>query len=229
MDVVGNNRLLGSVIELSAESFEPGKIKRKTPPSKTWIGLGEINGSISPRLNIVKNILQHSAKVDFSNKIENAKWTKLVANAMILAPFAMIRASSYDSLADPLMRKLIPQIGEEAIAVGNQLGYQIEGIFGLRAEDMIGSPAQISEKLVETLIGHIGKKSQNATTQDVIKGRRTETRFINGLIVEKGELHHIFMSQRIKQFVKLCKKLTDRTLSAQLNNIEYACALAGIA
>ena len=39
-DVVGPERTLGCVIELSSEMFTPGLVKRNTPPQKTWIGLG---------------------------------------------------------------------------------------------------------------------------------------------------------------------------------------------
>jgi ketopantoate reductase len=92
---------------------------------------------------------------------------------------------------------------------------------------MVGSPAQISEKLVETLIGHIGKKSQNATTQDVIKGRKTETRFINGLIVEKGQELNIACPAN-QAICKIMQQIENHTLTAEHSNIEYACSLAGI-
>jgi 2-dehydropantoate 2-reductase len=39
-DVVGAERTVGCVIELSSEMFTPGLVKRNTPPQKTWIGLG---------------------------------------------------------------------------------------------------------------------------------------------------------------------------------------------
>jgi 2-dehydropantoate 2-reductase len=226
-NIIGKERLIGSVIELSAESFEPGIIKRKTPPSKTWIAIGEFNGQITNRLKMVQDLLSHSAKVDFSDQIENAKWTKLVTNAMILAPFAMIKAGSYDAFSDPKMRQLVLQIGQEAISVGRALGYEIEKIFGLTAEDLAGEPLEISQKLVDTLVGHIGKKSQNATTQDVIKGRLTETRFINGLIVEQGQKHNISVmaNQAICQIID---QIETHTLEATPSNIALACQLAKI-
>ena len=225
--IIGKDRLIGSVIELSAESFEPGVIKRKTPPNKTWFAIGEFDGQISDRLKMLQNLLQHTAKVDFSDQIENAKWTKLVTNAMILAPFAMIKATSYDALSDSNMRQLVLQIGEEAISVGRALGYEIEKIFGLSEQDMLGAPAEISRKLVETLIGHIGKKSQNATTQDVLKGRITETRFINGLIVEQGQKLNIPVlgNQAICQIIA---EIESSRITANYSNISLACKLAKI-
>lgn len=225
--IIGKERLIGSVIELSAESFEPGIIKRKTPLSKTWIAIGEFDGHMSDRLQTTQDILRHTAKVDFSDQIENAKWTKLITNAMILAPFAMIKATSYDALSDPNMRQLVLQIGQEAISVGRALGYEIEKIFGLSEQDMQGEPADISRKLVETLVGHVGKKSQNATTQDVLKGRITETKFINGLIVEQGQQLNIsvFANQAICQIIE---KIEANIIAAEFGNIALAYQLARI-
>ena len=225
--IIGKERLIGSVIELSAESFEPGIIKRKTPPSKTWIAIGDIDGKITDRLKMVQKLLSHTATVDFSDQIENAKWTKLVTNAMILAPFAMIKATSYDALADSNMRQLVLRIGEEAISVGRAMGYEIEKIFGLNTQDMQVQPAEISHKLVETLVGHIGKKSQNATTQDVLKGRITETKFINGLIVEQGQTLHIpvLANQAICQIMS---QIEAKRIAANEANIALACKLAEI-
>jgi len=225
--IIGKDRLIGSVIELSAESFEPAVIKRKTPPSKTWFAIGEFDGQISDRLKMLQNLLQHSAKVDFSDQIENAKWTKLVTNAMILAPFAMMKASSYDALSDSNMRQLVLQIGEEAISVGRALGYAIEKIFGLNEQDMLGTPAEISHKLVETLIGHIGKKSQNATTQDVLKGRITETKFINGLIVEQGQKLNIPVTGN-QAICQIIEQIESNVISGDQTNIIRACKLAKI-
>ena len=42
-DVVGPQRTIGCVIELSSEMFTPGQVKRNTPPSRTWIGLGSLD------------------------------------------------------------------------------------------------------------------------------------------------------------------------------------------
>ena len=42
-EVVGPERTIGCVVELSSEMFTPGLVKRNTPPQRTWIGLGSLN------------------------------------------------------------------------------------------------------------------------------------------------------------------------------------------
>ena len=49
-DVVGVERTIGSAVELSAEIFTPGIVKRDTTRTGTWFGLGELDGSLTPRL-----------------------------------------------------------------------------------------------------------------------------------------------------------------------------------
>lgn len=226
--VIGKSRLIGSVIELSAESFEAGIITRKTPHAKTWMAVGELDGQRTQRLGLVQELLSHTAKVDISEHIENAKWTKLVTNAMILAPFAMLKATSYDALSDSTMQKLVLKIGEEAIAVGHAQGYQLEEIFGLSKTDMLASPTVIAKRLVDTLVGHIGKKSQNATTQDILKGRTTETHFINGLVVTKG-IEEGLLTPANQAICQIIKAIELQELTAGPENIQRASQLANLA
>jgi 2-dehydropantoate 2-reductase len=222
--IIGPERTVGCVLELSAESFQAGFIKRKTPPSRTWMCLGELDGQITPRLKEVQALLQHVAKVDLTSNIEGAKWTKLVTNAMVLAPFAMLKAQSYEALQLPQMHHLILQIGLEAIYVGQALGYQLEGIFGLSNEEMGKEPQAIAEKLVATLLGHIGKQSQNAVTQDVIKQRRTETHYLNGLIVRQGITQGI-PTPANRAIVEVMHQIEQQKISAGMHNIDLATQL----
>ena len=39
--IVGRERVVGCALELSAEIFTPGQVKRNTPPATTWFGIGE--------------------------------------------------------------------------------------------------------------------------------------------------------------------------------------------
>lgn len=222
--IVGEERTIGCVLELSAESFQAGVIKRKTPPARTWMGLGELNGQQTPRLKEIKNLLHHVATVDITTNIEGAKWTKLVTNAMVLAPFAMLKAESYEALQLPNMRELVFQIGIEAIAVGQALGHQLEGIFGLSDSEMEQEAPVIAEKLVTTLLEHIGKKSQNAVTQDVIKKRRTETPYLNGLIVQHGMTLKI-PTPANRAIVEVMRQIEQQMIPANLSNIDVAIAL----
>ena len=47
--IIGKERTVGCVIELSAEIFTPGKVQRNTTRSGTWFAVGELDGQITER------------------------------------------------------------------------------------------------------------------------------------------------------------------------------------
>ena len=81
-DVVGAERTIGCVYELSSEMFTPGLVKRNTPPQRTWIGLGPLEGNSGTRLAEMQALLAPVGKVEIKPNILAAKWTKLIVNAM---------------------------------------------------------------------------------------------------------------------------------------------------
>jgi len=185
--VVGRERTVGAVIELAAELFVPGETRRKTPRGRTWFALGELDGTVSPRVEMLRDLLSCCAQVSTTTNIAGAKWTKLVTNSMVLSPFAMLGVQSYEATQNPEIFDLIRRIGRETIAVGQAHGFQLEPIFGLTAEEFGGTPDAIVDTLVTTLVGHIGKQSRNTAFQDLLKKRRSETDYINGLVVRLGQ------------------------------------------
>lgn len=187
-EVIGPDRSIACVIELSSEMFTPGLVKRNTPPQKTWIGLGLLEGGPGHRLEEMQKLLRPVGKVEIKDNILAAKWTKLVVNAMCLGPFAMVGLTLLDAVKLPGMRDLIIQIGNEAMHAGQDLGYKLEPIFGLTQADLAGSnrPAEL---LFDTLASHIGPgRGRNTVLQDFLKGRPSEVSMINGMVaVENGK------------------------------------------
>ena len=186
-EVIGPKRNIACVIELSSEMFTPGEVKRNTPPQKTWIGLGLLEGGPRNRLEEMQKLLGPIGTVEIKDNILAAKWTKLVVNAMCLGPFAMVGLTLQDAVKLPGMRELIVEIGNEAMHAGQSLGYQLEPIFGLTPADLAGSnrPAEL---LFDTLASHVGPgRGRNTVLQDFLKGRTSEVSMINGLVAAENE------------------------------------------
>lgn len=187
LDVVGPERTVGCVVELSSEMFTPGLVKRNTPPKKTWIGLGSLGPATASRLAEMQSLLSPVGRVEIKSNILAAKWSKLIVNAMCLGPFAMVGLTLADAVRLPGMRELIVEIGEEAMRVGEALGYPVEPIMGLTEADLAGSNRPI-EKLFDKLASDIGPgRGRNTVLQDFLKGRASEVNMINGLVVEESE------------------------------------------
>ena len=185
-DVVGPRRTIASAYELSSEMFTPGLVKRNVTPQRTWIGIGSISPSLEPRLPEVQALLAHVGRTEIKADILSAKWTKLVVNAMCLAPCAMVGLTVLDAIELPGMRDLIVRIGNEAMQSGQDLGHPLEPIFGLTAADLAGSnnPAQT---LFDKLVADIGPgRGRNTILQDLLKGRASEASMINGRVAEES-------------------------------------------
>lgn len=184
--IIGYERDIGGVVELSAKMFEPGLVKRNTDHSHTWFALGELHGRVTPRVQEVAEILRAVGKTEVTTNIWGAKWTKLVLNCMFMAVCGILGILDWEVTQNPQLLELCIKLGKESMHVGTTLGYRLEPIFGLSVEDFLGSTDEVLKKTLMALISTIGKKSLNCILQDHLKGRRSEVEFLNGLVVRKG-------------------------------------------
>jgi 2-dehydropantoate 2-reductase len=83
------------------------------------------------------------------------------------------------------MFEISVQAGRESLAVGQALGYRIEPIFGLRADEFAGSSDENLVTTMRTLLSHVGG-GRTAPIHDHMKGRRSEMEYISGLVSRKG-------------------------------------------
>ena len=183
--IVGRSRVVGCALELSAEIFTPGLVKRNTTHQTTWFGVGELDGMYTPRVREIEAILGNVGRVEATGNIYSAKWTKLIANTMTMGPFGLLGLGNSEAANLPGMFELSVQLGKESATVGAALGYRMEPIFGLRADEFAGS---IDENLVmamKTLLGHVSR-GRTAPIHDHIKGRTSEMEFIPGVVARKG-------------------------------------------
>jgi 2-dehydropantoate 2-reductase len=184
--IVGRERTLGCVVELQAELFTPGQIQRNTTRTGTWFSVGELDGFYTPRVREIEAIMKNVGKVEVTNNIYGAKWTKLIANTMTMGPFSLFGLRNFEACALPGMFDISVRLGKESLAVGAALGYRMEPLFGLRADEFAGSSDENLITTMKTLMGHVGG-GRTAPIHDHIKGRRSEIEFISGVVARKGK------------------------------------------
>ena len=170
----------GAVQYLAVATFTTGIFR-------TWFGLGELDGSLTPRLEEVKNIMENVATISMTQNIEGAKWTKLICNTMTMGPIGLTGLKNWDARKLPGMFDMSVALGRESMAVGKALGYELEPIFGLKAEDFSEASDEVLIKAMETLMAHVGKEGVTAAIHDHIKGRQSEMSLINGLVARAGK------------------------------------------
>ncbi|MBO43697.1 MAG: hypothetical protein CMM28_08235 [Rhodospirillaceae bacterium] len=189
--IVGRERTLGAVVELSAQIYEPGVLQRDTTRDGTWFAVGEFDGSTTPRLIDVQKIMQNFAKVDISKNIEDAKWTKLIANTMTMGPFGLLGLTNWEAKDLPGMIDICVGLGRESMAVGEALGYQLQPLFGMSPDELTGASDEQLIKTMQTLMKHVGGNGTTAPIHDYTKGRKSEMDLITGHVCRGGNKHSI--------------------------------------
>lgn len=183
--IIGRERTLGCVVELQAELFTPGEIQRNTTRTGTWFAVGELDGAYTPRVREIESIMKKVGRCDVTNNIYGAKWTKLIANTMTMGPFGLLGLRNFESAALPGMFEVSVKLGKESLAVGTALGYRIEPVFGLRADEFAGTGEENLVTAMKTLMSHVGG-GRTAPIHDHLKGRVSEMEYIPGVVSKKG-------------------------------------------
>jgi 2-dehydropantoate 2-reductase len=184
--IVGPNRTLGCAVELSSELFDPGIVKRNTPPDRTWFGIGALDPSMEPRLAEVQDILSVAGTVEIVDNILSAKWMKLIINSMSMGIKGIANMTTGEIFKVPGMREIMLRAGEEALIVGHELGYKTVAIIGLKPEEVEGTN-RFCELILDRAVSHVGLENKVAVLQDHLKGRYSEVDRINGYVADESE------------------------------------------
>ncbi|HEX6004820.1 MAG TPA: 2-dehydropantoate 2-reductase [Burkholderiales bacterium] len=195
--IVGWGKTLGCIASLvAAELYAPGHIKRTVPlggEKHIVFRVGEVHGRVSRRTEEVAELLRSADSAKVTTNLWGERWSKLVVNSMRngLSAATGLNGNARDTAEGP--RWLSIRLGSQAVRVGQALGYQLERMLGMEAETLArageGNRDALAE-IVDTLLEGAKKRSDEqrpSMAQDIAKGRRTETDFINGYVAAKGE------------------------------------------
>ena len=221
--IIGSDRDVGCVVELSAEIFTPGLIQRNTPRAGTWFGLGELDGSMTPRLRALEQMMSSAGTVSVTANIWGAKWSKLINSTMIMPLTGVLGLNSCEA-ADREVFDFCLKLGRESMAVARALGYDPEAIMGLTAQDAAGPVDAVLEKNIRKIISVVGKKGRGVILQEYLKGRRMETEHFNGVVVNKGRQANVATPANAA-IVEISGRIRQGQLKPQRSNLELVASM----
>ena len=70
--------------------------------------------------------------------------------------------------------------------MGQALGYQVEALFGLTAEQISKDSDEAIKTVMRKMVQDVGPNARTHAAQDHAKGRRSEIEYINGRVVLEG-------------------------------------------
>jgi len=195
--IVGWGKTVGCIASgISVELYKAGHIMRTLKPGakrKLVFRVGEVHGRITQRVEHLAELFGVVDGAKATTNLWGERWTKLIVNSMHNALCAVTGSSSKTIAEQETPRRLSIQLGCETIKVGKALGYGIETIRGMDVDMLLAAGDGETDALgeIEAIIiesaKHRTEAGRPSTAQDIDKGRRSETDFINGLVVQKGK------------------------------------------
>ncbi len=195
-NVVGWGKVIGCIAStIGVDAYEAGHVMRTQQPggtAYTVFRVGEVHGTITPRVQEVVRLVSFVDSAKPTTNLWGERWTKLVMNSMGNGISAATGLTGKAMIEWETSRRLSIRLGAEAVKVGLALGYNLENIRGLPAEKWLaagqGDAAALAEVENAMLAStkRMTEKGRPSTGQDILKGRRTEIDYINGLVAAKG-------------------------------------------
>jgi 2-dehydropantoate 2-reductase len=213
--LVGWGKVMGCIASLiAAELVAPGRVKRTIHlggEEHIVYRVGEVHGRETRRAQEVADLLASADSSKVTTNLWGERWSKLVINSMRNGLSAATGLSGNERDGREDTRRLSIRLGSEAVRVGQALGFNLETMLGMEPETLArageGSGdalAEIENVLIEGSKGRADDQ-RPSMGQDMFKGRRTETDFINGFVADKGNeigvvAHtHAKMNQAVKR------------------------------
>jgi len=196
--VVGWGRVVGCIASsITVDLCEPGHVRRaagKSGDKHTVFRTGEVHGRITDRVQEIRRLVGYADSALATTNLWGERWSKLVTNAMANGMSASTGLISKDILRNDSLRRFGARLGSEAIRVGQALGYELEEVHHIDPEIIARAgegDAEATREYDEHRMAEVNKagggEHRPSMGQDMVKGRRTEIEFLNGLIVRKGE------------------------------------------
>lgn len=194
LPLVGAQRVIPTVCFTGGFSPEAGVVENHDG----FLVTGELDGSDTPRVHRLAEILSAIKPTSVSDNIMQKRWEKL---AEICMGVPLSCASGYPQFCgndDPRMQRLFGRLASETFAVARACGYELECISFMTESEMKILAVRDDATLAERVAHHPMAKEAppegatglaalvDAYTSDIRKGVPLEIYYANGYIIQKG-------------------------------------------
>ena len=182
--IVGEQHTIGAFVNFSADYLEPGLIHFA---GRGAFYLGELDGSITPRLQQLRQALSHWGNVQVTDNIWGFLWGKQAYGSMLYAT-----ALTNESMADAIdqHRGVTVDLAREVLGVASALGLHPLGFDGFEPEAIASSDRSVLDASLDRLIAvrRTDAKTHSGIWRDLaVRKRRTEVDAHFGPIVEDAQ------------------------------------------
>ena len=193
-EIVGSERSLGCIAShIEVALWEPGHVERGGAVGRDSghhvFRVGEHNGKKTERAAEIVELLDLIDGSYVTDNLWGERWANLCQNSMGNAISAATGMGTQELAASDACRRISIHLAKEAAKVGLALGIKVEEINAKPAAEWAAADkGDVFEELDAFVANRPSRTNWKVSmAQDVVKGRRSEIDFMNGLVAQKGD------------------------------------------
>jgi 2-dehydropantoate 2-reductase len=218
--VIEPERIVSAIVGWGGTMHAPGVYERTTTGATH---IGELDGSITPRLQHLEAALENVAPVVVTQNIRGALWAKLAINCTITTIGGFTGELLGDMMQDKQTRLAFIRAYAEVIDTAEKLGVTPEKIAAnpkalYVAPDNDGVMLLIKDQIVR-FVGRKYGRIKSSILQSLERGRPTEIDYLNGYVVEQARPVGVPTPVNAR-IVQLIKEIEAGTRSISPQNLD---------
>lgn len=188
-DILPESPLVGGLALFATSYLSPGRV---TVTAALPIVLGGAPGTDARIVERFASLLRDVLPVETVDDLEGAQWTKLLINHVNALP-AITGLSVQQTVADPILRRVLAASLRETVRVAHRIGIRFAGLHGIPGWVLpwLGrGPLALAALLPRVLANRMGDvPNPGSTLQSIRRGQLTEIDFLNGAVVRVAREH----------------------------------------
>lgn len=146
--------------------------------SASMTSFGEIDGSLTPRIEQLVGSIEHAGvEVESRTDMQSFLWDKFVAICGVGGAELLARQPLRPALDTPETKDLMIRLLQEGVAVAQGVGIDL--------------PPELPAKLIEFLSNRLPPTHRTSMFEDLLEGKRLEVEALNGTLVRLGREHGV--------------------------------------
>lgn len=126
---IGKERTVGGVTGWGATYIEPGVSKLTSDPDRMVFEIGELDGTVTPRIKKVAEILNKACVCRVITNLAGVRWTKLITNATMSGLSAALGITYGEIINNDKALTIAAYQSNELIDIANARGLKLEVLF----------------------------------------------------------------------------------------------------
>lgn len=205
--VIGPERVMGCITGWGATFVAPGHLRQTSEGKFT---LGELDGRMTRRLNMIKDVLDDIYETILTPNIYGHLWAKLSINCLI-AGCSVLGLTVGEALAPTRNKHVFVKLIGEVVSAAQACGVTVEKYEGLVDPTIFKSPP--AERLefchqILDMMAVVHGQIKPGPLQDIERGLMTEVDYITGYCVDKAEEMgvHVPINAAVREIIKMMEK-----------------------